>query len=194
MTNLNIKASERLLHKVAIVLLLLILLITSIITSSAYAFGPYHLANKGASYQWGSNLQIPGSTMRTVWETAISDWANTASTNYYYLPNSVNEFDTYSEADTSYFGKTFYLEHDGKILKSFSANLNMLNTTITTNTTVARSTANHEIGHTLGIDHVTSGTAIMNTSRDRTQIYIPRYDDKLGVQALYDAVLSSEEG
>ncbi len=54
-----------------------------------------------------------------------------------------------------------------------------------TQTNVARSTANHEYGHVLGIDDLTSGTAIMNVNRNRKTIYVPKADDKNGITAIY---------
>lgn len=164
----------------------------SVIVSDAYALNTVHLSSKTASYQWGNNLQISGSSLRTAWETAINDWANTATTNFYYTPYSENNLNTIHEEDSCLYGRIYYLETSGSILLSFSANLNASNTTLATNSTVARSTANHEFGHALGLDDLSSGTSIMNSNRDRTQIFIPRYDDQLGVQAIYDAVQVSE--
>jgi hypothetical protein len=53
------------------------------------------------------------------------------------------------------------------------------------NTNVARSTANHELGHLLGIADLNSGTAIMNVDRDRSSVYVPQTDDVNGVIATY---------
>ena len=53
------------------------------------------------------------------------------------------------------------------------------------NTNVARSTANHELGHLLGIADLNSGTAIMNVDRDHSSVYVPQTDDVNGVIATY---------
>jgi hypothetical protein len=51
-------------------------------------------------------------------------------------------------------------------------------------TTRRRSTAGHEWGHALGLDHV-GGSALMNDVRNRDTIYVPQSDDIKGIQALY---------
>ena len=76
------------------------------------------------------------------------------------------------------------VSYSNNIVTSFTAKINAGNSNIP-GTNVARSTANHEFGHVLGLNDVTSGTAVMNTSRDRTSIYIPKQDDKDGVSDIY---------
>ena len=61
-----------------------------------------------------------------------------------------------------------------------------LNAALCTTSTIARSAANHELGHLFWLDHCSVVIiAIMNITRDRTAVYVPKYDDIQGVEAVY---------
>lgn len=68
---------------------------------------------------------------------------------------------------------------------SYNASINISNPNIK-GTNVAKSTAVHEIGHSLGLNDVTSGTSIMNGNRNRKTIHTPQSIDKTRVKSLYD--------
>lgn len=65
---------------------------------------------------------------------------------------------------------------------SFSIFLNANNFEYSTSNE-RRSTCAHELGHAMGLDDITSGTAIMNIYRNRSLIYRPKNDDANGVNA-----------
>jgi hypothetical protein len=50
-------------------------------------------------------------------------------------------------------------------------------------TNARKSTCVHELGHAMGLNDLTSGTAIMNVNRNRDSIYNPQSDDINGVNA-----------
>lgn len=153
--------------------------------TSAYAYSlhTWKLASKAASYKWGDRLQTSGSVIRNAWESADDDWYTASSVNFYYSSSSANVLNSISESSTTLYGRTT-ISHSNNTVTSFTANINAGNSNIS-GSNVARSTANHEFGHVLGIDDLTSGTAIMNTSRNRSSIYVPQQDDKDGITSIY---------
>lgn len=153
--------------------------------ASAYSLGDYHLMSKSATFIWGDSISNPGSVLRNGWESAIGDWATASSCSFYYDRWSANTLTTYYESSSYKYGHidVNYNTNTGYI-NYFTAGLNALNQNIT-NSNVARSTANHEFGHALGLDDLDSGRAIMNHNRDRTTLYAPQVDDKNGVKYVY---------
>ncbi|MDE7218292.1 MAG: matrixin family metalloprotease [Oscillospiraceae bacterium] len=154
---------------------------------SAYSLESFHLKSKSASFVWGDRIDTPGSVIRNAWESAISDWASASSCDFYSSSNSVNELNSFYESSSSLYGRTkltYDITTDAIYIASFEAKINAGNSSIS-RSNVARSTANHEFGHLLGINDLSSGTAIMNTNRERSTIYIPQTDDINGVAAVY---------
>ncbi|MDO4732485.1 MAG: hypothetical protein Q4B50_03070 [Bacillota bacterium] len=54
-----------------------------------------------------------------------------------------------------------------------------------TTSTIARSAANHELGHLFGLDHEFTWVTIMNVYRDRSQVYTPTDYDFDAVYEVY---------
>lgn len=163
------------------ILSLCILLSINVVPTYAYATLGCNIPNKKASFIWGDRVQGTG-MIRSAWENAIKDWATASSANFYNSSSSVNSLNSFYESSTTLYGKTNYTYFGSKIT-SFTAMVNAGNFNMTTN--VSRSTANHELGHVLGLDDIYSGTAIMNSNRNRSSLYLPQTDDKNGVKAIY---------
>lgn len=165
-------------------ILLCAIMISFTVPAHAYLLTGWRLpVAKSTSYTWGSNLQSSGSILRNAWERATDDWYEANLVDFYYYSNSANVLNSYYLASDNTYG---YVDvwHTGGILDYFRGYLNAGATGIG-NSNVARSTANHEFGHVLGLDDLTSGTAIMNVNRNRGNIYIPQADDVNGVLAIY---------
>ena len=156
---------------------------TLAVPTYAYSTTSWKLSSKAASYTWGDRLQTSGSVIRNAWESADDDWYSASSVNFYYYSNSVNVLNSFYESSSSLYGRTS-ISYSGGIVTSFTANVNAGNSNIT-QSNVARSTANHEFGHVLGLDDLTSGTAIMNVNRNRGSVYVPQTDDKNGIASIY---------
>lgn len=156
-------------------------------SASAYSLESFHLRSKSASFVWGDRISSPGTVIRNAWESAINDWASASSCNFYDSSNSANELNSFYETSSSLYGRTglsYDITSEAIYIASFDAKINAGNSNISTRN-VARSAANHEFGHLLGLNDLSSGTAIMNNNRDRTTIYIPQTDDINGVAAVY---------
>ncbi len=166
--------------KKKIISALSILLAVSVLTTStvfAFATSGTRIPAKTASYSWGSSI----TTMyKTAWKTAANDWYSASNASIYYSSSSSNTVDTYSESGNTN-GYVTKISTGNKIT-SFAV---MINTNNCTTSTTARATSGHEIGHLLGLDDLSSGIAIMYSSRDRNSIYKPQADDIEGVLYVY---------
>lgn len=153
----------------------------------AYEHWDFRLEENWTNFIWGDNLQTLGTVHRTAWSTAIDDWESAADVSILYSSRSANRLESSWVDDEAWYGLTTIEEYD------YDANLGWyiteqflceLNSAASMSATVARSVANHEFGHVFGLDH-TTGNSIMNSGRNRNQIYIPQADDIAGVEAIY---------
>lgn len=165
-------------------MLLLFVLCFSIFqsTASAYNLTGWRFAGTSfISYKWGASLT--DGVIKTGWTNAASAWRTSTADNirFYYDSNSVNYLTRFTDADSNYYGKMITTYNSNKIVTKFEG---FENDNAVKLSSVAKSTGVHELGHALGLDHV-SGTSIMNSSRDRTKITTPQTDDLNGVKAIY---------
>ncbi|WP_270166649.1 matrixin family metalloprotease [Paenibacillus sp. SYP-B4298] len=136
--------------------------------------------------------EISGKTKyNTAFDTAVADWnAAQSKIKFNLSPSntlSPNVVGTFGDYDQSLYGRCNYSFNSNNKFISIQARLNAFNNNIDTNATVRRSTAGHELGHGLGLDHtsVVVIAYLMSSNRDRTSIYTPKSDDINGVNAIY---------
>lgn len=135
------------------------------------------------TYSWGDNMG-GSSVIKSAWQSAVSDWKGKQSkVEFVYSSSSDSKLHSFHSTDKSLYGEMRWNTDLLGFVTKFNGYINNNATNITT-TNVARSTANHELAHAMGLDHV-SGTSIMNSSRDRTKIYVPQIDDVNGINARY---------
>ena len=152
---------------------------------SAYALKTGRIYNKTATFAWGSNIQTPGSIIRNAWESARVDWANAAGINLVNNQTSGNTLNSWHGSCDGAYGVAYTTTDIGGYITQFTALINNARPEIIT-TNVARSVANHEIGHLAGLADVAGGGAVMNVNRVRSVIYTPQTDDINGVRASYN--------
>lgn len=166
------------------VMLLFFVLLFSIFQSTASAYnliGWRFTSTSFISYKWGASLK--DGVIKTGWTNAASSWRTSTSDNvrFYYDSNSVNYLTRFTDADSTYYGKMVTTTNSNKMVTKFEG---FENDNAVKVSSVAKSTAVHELGHSLGLDHA-SGTSIMNSSRNRTKITTPQADDLKGIKAIY---------
>ena len=111
------------------------------------------------------------SVIKSGWQDAISSWQNSAANAKFFITDLRYTLNSWYESSSTYYGR-MSVQLNNKIVTKFSGDINAGNTNIT-KSNVAKSTAVHELGHALGLDHNT-GTSIMNSDRDRTKMHVPQ--------------------
>ncbi len=136
-------------------------------------------------YTWGDRLDDGESLLKDAWRQAITDWHGKQSKVRFTYSSSTTDgyLNSYYESGTSTYG-TMYVQWDWlNYVTYFNGELNAGHSKIT-DSNVARSTANHELGHAMGLDHTTNNS-IMDTGRTRSITYVPQTDDVNGINNLY---------
>lgn len=166
----------------------------------AYELIYYRWDSSNIRWYWGGQIFDLGTTTKnyymTRWEDAISSWNDcnldagfTETTSNQYADFTVDVGYTQS---TSSYGYTIYQGNDSTGYFSYcAAYLNMNNTTVGNPTSgnylSIQSTAAHELGHVLGLDHVPAAqtSSLMCEARSRWLVYEPSSDDCDGVNYIY---------
>lgn len=118
---------------------------------------------------------------KTTWRSAVNTWNNDQNRNTFsYNANATNilsiELD---RTRPNLFGRLVYRGASNRTTP-FTSYLNTERSDIRNSSTVRRSTASHEMGHALGLDH-NSQHSIMNSSRNRTSVFSATALDKRNV-------------
>lgn len=169
--------------KLAVMLLSFVLLFSIFQnTASAYSLTGWRFTSTNfISYKWGDSLN--NGVIKTGWIDGASSWRTSTSENVRFFNDSksVNFLTRFTDADTGYFGKMVTTAPNNRVtlFKGY------LNDNAVASASVAKSTAVHELGHALGLDHNSSGKSIMDSSRDRTKMTTPQTDDLDGIKAIY---------
>ena len=157
---------------------LLFALMCPISNVKAYNLHGHELTSKATSYKFINT------THKTAWEQGMSSWG-VCGFYFLYMSNSLNSLGSKNIGADSLLGTTYFdtINIWGELTK-YTAYLNT-NTSQLSKTNWARSSAAHEIGHAIGLAHVSSAYALMSHARDRSTIYTPQADEKAGVKAIY---------
>lgn len=119
---------------------------------------------------------------------AVNNWNNTSCGHYFAeYDNSSANIALTSYSTQTYWGMYGIFETAGTnpyhLTSKFKISLNTRR--LDGNSNYQLSTSTHEIGHALGLNDLTSGTAIMNNNRNRNTITTPQSDDVNGANANY---------
>jgi hypothetical protein len=170
--------------RASLFILLSVCLVLSLTLAPANEAAAYSFTGEKQCYfyvywRWGGSIT---SLHKSAFQQALTDWNNSQGMRRFVggTSSAPGAIDTYNENDGAYGKSVWYYDSDGCIT-SWASKLNdYYGNTFTT----ARSSANHELGHILGLDHTTNW-AIMQVGRDRNVIYVPQTDDINGINALY---------
>ncbi|PMB01483.1 hypothetical protein CEN49_27555 [Fischerella thermalis CCMEE 5273] len=147
---------------------------------NAYSYNGYKQCTYYVDWRWGGNIT---SVHKDGFQQALTDWNGAQSKRRFKNGGSSapGALDSYKSESDYLNGKAIYYHDSRKCITSWVAKLNSINTKTYTH---SRSTGNHELGHILGLAH-TNNRAIMNTKRNRNEIYRPQTDDINGINNLY---------
>jgi hypothetical protein len=134
-------------------------------------------------YKWGNYLQTPGTAWRNAFESAIIDWNNAPTKltflysingsimiNLYYQQDGLGGYAVPLCGETNTIG--YYVFGNGL--------------TDTGNPNIRHSTAGHELGHSLGIGHISGyDIALMGYNPDPNIYYTPQPIDIALVNQVY---------
>ncbi|MBI9013869.1 MAG: hypothetical protein JEZ08_16665 [Clostridiales bacterium] len=166
-----------------VAVLLLLLMLSFVLSTSAYVLNPWKVSYGYLTYKWGPNTQVAGTMVRNGWENGANHIDNASILTVGYSSTGLGTLDAEYLISNSRYG-TMTTYYNNGIVTSFYGYLNGAKSQLTSNPNVAQSTAIHELMHTFGYAH-TTGTSIMSTSRDRTNIYTLQHDDYLGIAVKY---------
>lgn len=157
----------------------------------AFAWAPRgsSISSLNCSYKHRSSSTT--TEVENAFDQATGDWNSAVSGVRFYHSNSsgnevyaVNLVGSPERGAMNLFGESYEGTGDWarEYFKNFYAYINIA---FSQGTNAYRSTANHELGHVLGLDHFPLTTIIMNGNRNVEVIYKPQSDDKQGVRDLW---------
>jgi hypothetical protein len=147
---------------------------------------PCRWNNYSIAYKWGSNLQTPGSSWRTAFESAVVDWNVIPTKFYFYYSASGNiTMDTYYDQFDGLGGKTI-INCDMNTKVTIACDV-LGNIYYSHTVNVYHSLAGHETGHSQSIGHVAdqSVIALMGHNPNPEIYYTPQQADIDFVNTIY---------
>jgi len=175
--------------KILVLSMTIIILFSVIVTADAYVL-KYHwdrvgTGNLNVTYKWDASMPFT-SVWKDAFNNSISDWNGTPTkARYAYSSSATNSLGIVSVANGA-FGYCNITIDTNLHIQKFIASGNTATTSSFTNT-MRRSVTGHELGHAwgLGDELFASPIPLMDTNRDRSNIYVPQQDDINGINAMY---------
>lgn len=152
---------------------------TAVQTASANETEGWRYFSKNMTYKWAPNFS--NTTFKNGWTGGVNSW-NGKGMNIYQHSNSVNTLGEFYESSSSLYGLMTTYASSG-IVDRFVGVMNSGNSNII-NTNVPLSVAVHELGHSMGLAH-NSQNSIMNSARNRNNLYYPTSYDIQTMKQLY---------